>query len=95
MSILKRTVFYDKTGGFVRFWDWGLTTTTIGTMAEPFNANARRAAGDNTNIGAFNPTDEMTRIDDMVEADIGRSLIMLSGGDNQIHGGCMIPRTGR
>lgn len=92
MSILRRTVFYDKTGGIVRFWDWALTTTTLGTMAEPFTANMRP---DKAPIRNFDPTDECARIDEMVEADINQSLIMLSGGVNQLHGGCLLPRVGR
>ncbi len=93
MSIRKRTVFYDKTGGIIRFWDWALTTTDIGSMVEPFEANDRTTR--DGGIRNFDATDECTRIDDMREADIGQSLLLLSGGNTQIHGGCLIPRTGR
>lgn len=92
MSILKRTVFYDKTGGIVRFWDWALVTTTLGTMAEPFVANMRSI---DAPVRNFDPTDEIARIDEMKEADIGQSLLLLSGGKNQLHGGCLLPRVGR
>lgn len=92
MSIQKRTVFYDKTGGITRFWDWALVTTTIGVAAEPFVANLRSI---DSPVRNFDPTDECARIDEMKEADIGQSLIMLSGGVNQIHGGCQLPRDGR
>ena len=92
MSIQKRTVFYDKTGGIARFWDWALTTTTVGACAEPFMANLRSIDAPVIN---FDPADECARIDEMKEADIGQSLILLSGGTNQLHGGCQLPRTGR
>ena len=90
-SILKRTVFYDNTGGYVRFWDWALTTTSLGTMAEPFVANFRNT---DAPVNNFDPTEEMTRIDEMKEADIGQQQLLLSGGYHY-HGGYQLPRIGR
>lgn len=92
-GIVKRTVFYDNTDGVKRFWDWALARTSLGTMAEPFVANNRHSVG-TVNI-QFDPTDMISRIDDIKEADIDQSLLLLSGGDEQIHGGTLIPRTGR
>ena len=45
MSIQKRSVFFDNTGGIVRFWDWSIVTTTLGTMVEPFLPNDRHQFG--------------------------------------------------
>ncbi|MDI6741625.1 MAG: hypothetical protein QMD11_02705 [Smithella sp.] len=92
MSILKRTVFYDKAGGIIRFWDWALATTTIGVCAEPFLANSRSIDAPVIN---FDPTDECARIDEMKEADVRQSLLLLSGGNHRLHGGGQLPRTGR
>lgn len=92
-SILKRTVFYDNKDNVKRFWDWAIVQTTLGTMAEPFCVNNRHSI--NVANQQFDPTSIMCRIDDMVEADMNKSAIMLSGGSTQLHGGTLIPRTGR
>lgn len=93
MSIQKRTVFYDNTGGVARFWDWALVTTTLGTMAEPFLPNARHQQ--HADFGQFDPTDEIARIDDIRSSSIDTSLLMLSGGDHALNGGAQLPRDGR
>ncbi len=94
MSIQRRTVFYDLTDGIVRFWDWALVTTTLGTMAEPFNANARHQL--DTPAIEFDPTDEMCRIDEIraVPSDF-QSKFMSGGSDTVLSGGVLIPRDGR
>lgn len=93
MSIQKRTVFYDETNGIARFWDWALTTTTIGTMAEPFMPNARYLVG--AEFGTFDPTDEISRIDEIRSSSVDGQLLTLSGGQHQLHGGYLLPREGR
>jgi hypothetical protein len=93
MSILKREVFYDDTGGYIRFWDWALVTTTLGTMAEPFSPNERRLVGED--IGQYDPTDAMSRMDSIRASSIDTQLLTLSGGRHQLHGGALMPRTGR
>lgn len=92
MSIQKRTVFYDDATGVVRFNDWALVTTTLGTMAEPFSGQERRM--EDTNFTNFDFTDEINRIDEIRQMDIHKSMIQLSGGDAQIHGGTLMPRVG-
>ena len=92
MSIQKRSVFFDDTGGIVRFWDWALTTTTLGTMAEPFLPNDRHLPG---KFSQFDPTDEIARIDEMRASSIDKQLLTLSGGQHQLHGGPQLPRDGR
>ena len=92
MSIQKRSMFYDDTGGYVLFWDWALVTTTLGTMAEPFLPNDRHQFGPFDN---FDPTDEIARIDDLRASSIDKQLLTLSGGQHQLHGGPQLPRDGR
>lgn len=93
-DVLKRTVLYEKRDGKIRFQDWALVVHEQGTMAEPFNVNSRydRMAGDMTN---FDYTDPSNRIDEIKEIDADKSLIFLSGGSDQIHGGNLLPRVGR
>jgi hypothetical protein len=89
MSILKREVFYDRTNGINRFWDWALTTTTLGTMAEPFLPNDRfRMDG----VSEFDPTDMMNRIDEIRASTIDTQLQVLSGGAQALTGGPLHPR---
>jgi hypothetical protein len=89
MGILKREVFYDNTGGVVRFWDWAQTTTTLGAMAEPFNPNDRFKMD---GVSEFDPTDDMTRIDDIRASPIDIQPIQLSGGVHALIGGPLNPR---
>ena len=92
MSILRRTVFYDNTGGFTRLWDWALVTTTLGTMVEPFDLSKHQI---DTPAIEYDPTDEISRVDEIRAADIDQSLLILSGGDTQLNGGTLIPRVGK
>lgn len=92
-SIIRRTVFYDNTGGIARFWDWALCGTTLGTMAEPFSANNRHAV--NTASIEFDPEDEIARIDYITQASSDRQQLLLSGGNEVIHGGTLMPKVGR
>lgn len=93
MSILNRVAFYDKTGGVVRMWDWALCTTTLGAMAEPFCINNRHTPS--SDLIAFDPTDQIARVDDIINMDIGKEKLVLSGGDHQLNGGTLMPRSGR
>jgi hypothetical protein len=88
-SILKREVFFDNTGGIARFWDWALTTTTLGSMAEPFNVNDR-FKGDG--VSEYDPTDDMTRIDEIRASSVDTQAKVLSGGDHALIGGPLNPR---
>jgi hypothetical protein len=92
MSIQKRSVFFDDTGGYVRFWDWALCTTTLGTMAEPFLPNDRHQFGP---FDQFDPTDEIARIDDIRSSSVDKQLLVLSGGSHALTGGTLHPRDGR
>lgn len=93
MSINNRTVFYDNTGGIVRFWDWASVDTTLGAMAEPFMVNARRS--NDTPTIEFDPADEIAKITEIRSAPIDISMLVLSRGQDSLHGGYQIPRDGR
>ena len=93
MSIQKRTVFYDDTAGIARFWDWAVTTTTLGVMAEPFCPADRYGFSPTIE---FDATNEICRIDEIRAAPIDRHKFMLSGNDDQVlHGGALMPRNGK
>jgi hypothetical protein len=85
-------VYFDNTGGIARFWDFAVVTTKLGTMVEPFLPNQRT---DGQGFANFDPTDDCARIDEMRAASIDKSLLILSGGEHQLHGGTLNPRTGR
>lgn len=94
-DVLKRTVFYERRDGYVRFSDWALVTHSLGTMAEPFNVNSRISSSNNESIPNFDFTDNASRIDEMIEIDADKLNLILSGGDDAIHGGNILPRVGR
>jgi hypothetical protein len=93
MSIQKRTVFFDDTGGFVRFSDWALVTTTLGTMAEPFLPNSRHML--DVDFSEFDPTDPIARVDEIRQISVDVQMHALSGGDHALNGGYQLPRGDR
>jgi hypothetical protein len=92
MSIVKRTVLFDRTTDVIRFNDWAYVDTTIGPMGEPFHPNARVSTG--TPITDFDPTDEISRIDEMRALPVDASFSYFSGGLQAI-GGYQMPRDGK
>ena len=92
MTIQKREVFYDKTDGLVRFWDWAMVTTPLGAMVEPFLINSRTTP--NVSMPDIDFTDEMSRIDEMNERSVDVQFRTLAGGEAQLHGGFHL-RAGR
>jgi hypothetical protein len=94
MSIQKRTIFVDTfTDGVIRFGDWALVTTTLGTMAEPFMPNDRHTIDYDT--PDFDATDECVRIDEIRNIPLDNQQQALSGGDFALNGGTQNPRAGR
>lgn len=89
-AIEKRTVFYDNTGGVVRFWDWAVVVTALGNMAEPFMANSRMMPSGP--IVEFDPTDEFSRIDEIRAKPIDKEKFVLSGSTDATIGGYQFPR---
>ncbi len=95
MSISKREVLYDVSGGVVRFSDWAVCTTTIGTMVEPFSPNRKHS--NDVNWELFDATDEINRIDDLIQVPEGKEQLYLSGSTDSPahHGGVLNHRVGK
>lgn len=93
MSILKREVYFDNTGGIARFWDWAVVTTNIGVMVEPF-AVGSPFRGDSS-AAEFDPADEIARIDELraLSRNYEPKVLSFDGG-LQLNGGVLRPRTG-
>jgi len=91
MSILRRTVYYDNSDGRALFWDFAKVTTTIGSMVEPFIPGARHV--NNQDFEAFDPDDEINRIDEIRAAPLDKEKLILS--DDYSMGGIGSPRVGR
>ncbi len=92
MSILKREVLYSVKGGQVKFLDWAITKTTLGTCAEPFQINSRVGTSDDSRAD-FDPSDIMVKVDRLHQVgDEIEAKTALSGGGTQLHGGNLQPR---
>jgi len=93
MSILRRDVLYTKKRrgkgdlSLVNFIGWAMTTTTLGTMVEPFQVNTRELP--TTSFVDFDLSDPMTRVDNLVNIGVGKENTVLSHGEDNppIHGG--------
>lgn len=93
MSINNRTIYFDNTTSVVRFWDWASVDTTLGYMAEPFMIDSRHS--NDTPTIDFDPADEIAKITDIRARPVDESLLVLSGGQYQLHGGYQIARDGK
>ena len=87
--IKRRAVLYINDGGIIQFPGWALTTTTLGTMAEPFQIDNRRAAGSN-DYPDFDPSDPAVRIDELRNISQGKEKFIM--GDERVTGGNMSPK---
>ena len=92
-TVFQRVMFVERTkDGFCRFADWALATTALGAMAEPF-------PGGGVGLGdagmSFDATDDMALISDILYVNSDLIPTMLSGGGPVVHGGPLMPRTGR
>ena len=93
-TVFQRVVFVERTkDGFLRFADWALTTTSLGTMAEPFTPQTFIHPGDKGI--AFDATDDLALISEIQQVNSDLIPTMLSGGGPVYHGGNLMPRTGR
>lgn len=81
---------FPLSGIFHRPHDWAVVTTPLGSMAEPFCMFERHGGG--TDIPNTDWTDEMRRVDKIELVDLDKMNTFL--GDN-VHGGMMLPRSGR
>jgi hypothetical protein len=86
MSILKRQIFIDGSNRQVRFYDWAIVTTTLGSMVEPRNLSLHPVAG-----REYNPLDMMARIDEIGSIDILRFKDCFFGAG--LHGGNQMPQS--
>lgn len=99
VTIMRREIFMEvdkrkpSDGMYHRPCDWALVLTSLGTMAEPFHPFSRMCP--NTSIQNYDATDDMRRIDEIHFIDLDKHMAMLSGGGLPIHGGALMPRTGR
>lgn len=90
-SILKRTVLMEKTREApYRPADFCLVVTTLGNAVEPFTSYFGRSSG-----GTFDPTEDCTRIDEIILIDLSEEKLRLSGGEHALIGGVLTPRIGR
>ena len=96
MSIVRRTAFievdtrFPDLGNYHRPHDWALVTTTIGTMAEPFNMFQKNVVG--VQPRDLDYTDEIARIDEIQQFNLDKGMQII--GD-RVHGGYLMSRTGR
>ena len=93
-TVFQRVVFVERTkDGFLRFADWALATTSLGTMAEPFSP--RQFAGIEDKGITFDAADDLALISDIQHVNSDLIPTILSGGGPVYHGGNLMPRTGR
>lgn len=93
-GILRRTIMIDRSKGYVIPHDWALATTGLGVCAEPFVPFAR-LGGEFSFEPTNDPTDQIRKVDDIMEVSIGKEISILSfGGESNLHGGSLAPRTG-
>ncbi len=59
-AIKKRTIYYDLTGGVIRFMDFAKVITSQGVCVEPFVSIGSRFTT-STPLQQFNWTDDMTK----------------------------------
>jgi len=93
-DVMKRTVFIEhEEGKVVRFHDWALVITELGSMLEPFQQIGSKYAPD-TKAGLvnFDATDAGCRIDEIKHYSLDKGLMIT--GDSVI-GGNLMPRSGR
>jgi hypothetical protein len=95
-DILKRTIFMDDSGGLVRFHDWAVVTHALGTMMEPFIGIQRYERNTLGGCIPFDATDGMCRIDRIERLSLDKGFqIMPDPSGMNLHGGNLMPRTGR
>ena len=92
-GILKRVALAEhKNGGglgYIKFWDWSMVITSVGTAWEPSPVNQRFS---NVMGATYEMEDQIAMINEIqfINIDAVRNLM----GEN-VHGGLIYPRTGR
>lgn len=93
-GIINRKVFVDRSKGYVKFHDWAMVATGLGVMAEP-KMPFQRAGGEAGPSGAHDPTDQIWRVDEMLEMPMGKEQrIFIDDHGTTLHGGPQMPRSG-
>lgn len=87
--IKRRAVLYIHDKDLYRFPGWALTTTTLGTMAEPFDVTLSRPIGGG--VVDYDPSDPAVRIDEMRQIRPGTESGYIMG-DERVTGGNLHPR---
>lgn len=87
--IKKRAVLFIDYDGIVRFPGWALTTTTLGTMAEPYHMGQIRSAFEG--FTDVDPSDPAIRIDELQPLKPGNEDGYIMNGE-RVTGGNMMPR---
>ncbi len=85
---LKRTIFTDRSKGYIQIWDWAEVVTELGTMYEPYYPDQYSI---NADISDYDAADSMTKVHEIREVsfvDINYAL----GDDARLHGGHLRPR---
>jgi hypothetical protein len=97
-GILRRTVFYDDSDGYVRPFDFNLVMTAVGACMEPNFAILPRTcfcqgkAADTLGKQEYDPTDEINRVDEIKPFSLDKQMLICG---EQVHGGTLLPKTGR
>jgi hypothetical protein len=96
-EVIKRTVYYDMSDGYMRFHDWAtVTVAEFGSMVEPFTVLSLGVGRNMTDRPNVDNVDSMRLITEMQQASLDKHYINLSyGGESNLHGGFQYPRTGR
>lgn len=90
-GILRRTIYYDDSDGYIRFFDMAKVDTGIGSMLEPFTTIGLRH-GVGTEFNAVDFADDAQRIDKMENFSIDKAQALIGDG---LHSAIYMPRTGR
>jgi len=100
-DIVRRTVFYHRVNGVVKFLDWAVVTfnnneSGLRRMVEPFMVNNRYGLKE-SDLVDHDASDPMCRIDYMQKIQDADSLNAILSGNSPIalHGGLLTPTVGR
>ena len=90
-GILRRTVFYDDSDGYVRPFEFNLVMTSVGPCLEPnFAILPRTTVRDAP--ASFDASDEMSRVHEIKPFSLDKQLLIMG---EQTIGGVLMPKVGR
>jgi hypothetical protein len=92
-SITSRTMFYDTRNGVVRFHDWNLVNTTLGTMQEPRQfIHLKDSVKSNRGTAQFNQLDQCAKVTNLENVDLRGIEMLLSDKKLKTIGGSQMPK---